>query len=184
MNEVWKDIKGYEGLYQISNLGNVRSLGFSICSRHNKITHREGKILKPILKSTGYYAFNLCGKNGRKMHDMHRLIATHFIPNPENKREINHINCIKTDNSLSNLEWVTRKENATHAYKNNLFGIKPYFGEENPRTKLTSEKVLQIKRMIKSGERQADIARLFKVDETTIRAIRQNKTWKRIIYTK
>lgn len=184
--EIWKDIEGFEGFYQISNLKRVRSLGFLTSSniKHNSSIYRKGRVLKPILKNTGYYSFNLCKNGVRQMKDLHRIFAEAFLPNPENKPEINHINGIKTDNNLSNLEWVTRKENALHAYKTNLMpGIKTYYGEENPVSKLNNAKVREIKRMLKMGIMQTQIAKTFAVNPSTIKAIKQNKTWKQVQYT-
>lgn len=105
MNEIWKDIKGYEGLYQVSNLGNVKSL----C---NNKTRKE-KILKPKQRK-GYLYVGLC-KNGKvKQYLVHRLVAEHFIPNPNNLPQIDHINTNKTDNRVENLRWVTQKENSNN----------------------------------------------------------------------
>lgn len=98
MTEIWRDIKDYEGLYQVSNLGRVKNL----------IT---GKILKQILQKTGYFSVILC-KNGIKtLYLIHRLVAEAFIPNPENKPCIDHINRVRNDNRIENLHWVTHKEN-------------------------------------------------------------------------
>lgn len=103
MNEIWKDIKGYEGLYQISNLGNVKSLNYRNTD--------EEKILKQIKHSKGYLQVGLC-KNGKtKKYTTHRLVAEHFIPNPNNLPQIDHINTNKTDNRVENLRWCTIKEN-------------------------------------------------------------------------
>lgn len=94
--ETWKPIKGYEGLYEVSNIGNVR---------------RKGKPKKPSPNSKGYLTVILYKNNQGKQYYVHRLVANAFIPNVENKPMIDHINAIKTDNRVENLRWCTNKEN-------------------------------------------------------------------------
>ncbi len=115
MEEIWKEICGYEGYYKISNLGNVASID-RITSNKKK---RKGQALIPQLVA-GYLTAHLCKSNRGKICKIHRLVAVMFIPNPENKPQVNHINCIKTDNRLENLEWATAKENVVHSVQNNL----------------------------------------------------------------
>lgn len=108
--EIWKDIKGYEGYYQVSNLGNVRSL-----DRFDGVHDRKGTKIKPNLKQNGYLQVGLRKHNKRKWFGVHRLVATYFLRNPNNKPQVNHIDCNKQNNNVSNLEWVTGKENQEHA---------------------------------------------------------------------
>lgn len=108
MKEQWKDIYGFEGIYQISNCGNVKNV------------KRNKNIALTYCKRTGYIYANLYNNYKRKNATVHRLIATAFIPNPNNFPEINHIDGNKTNNSIENLEWCTRSHNMKHAVANGL----------------------------------------------------------------
>ena len=108
--EIFKDIIGYEGLYQISNLGNVKSLKF-----------KKHIILKGGIDLSGYKIVSLRDSNKKQStKTVHRLVAIAFITNTQNKKCVNHINGIKTDNNLINLEWNTYAENMNHSFKNGL----------------------------------------------------------------
>ena len=113
-NEVWKDVVGYEGYYKVSNKGNVFSVGRKD-SRGNKI---GGRILKPIQSTGGYLQVQLCKNGKRKFKLIHRLVAEAFIPNPNGLPQINHIDEIKDNNNVENLEWCTSKHNANHGTRN------------------------------------------------------------------
>ena len=146
--EEWFDIEGFEGLYQISNLFNVRSLTVQIKGgRHQEQSGRlkKGKIMKPYLYPNGYYGFQFY-KDGVRVHKMlHRIIAETFIPNPDNLPEVDHINRIRTDNRIENLRWVDRidqnknrdmcnmnaKQVAQYDLENNLIKIWDSIAEAN-----------------------------------------------------
>ena len=109
--EIWKDVPGYDGLYQISSFGRVKRLNGTVNNFH------EDRILKTKYKKHGYAFVCLC-KNGKlKYFHVHRLVGIAFIPNPENKPQINHKNGIKTDCNIKNLEWCTASENGLHSYR-------------------------------------------------------------------
>lgn len=113
MEEVWKDIEGYEGFYQISNLGRVK--GLPIVTRFGeRIKKHKERFLQPVVSKRGYYVVGL-SKNGKsKTYTLHRLLAKAFIPNPENKRAIDHIDTNRLNNSIENLRWCTDKENCNN----------------------------------------------------------------------
>ena len=118
MLEIWRNIKDYEGIYEVSNLGRIKSI-----SRNGTI--KENRILKPN-KVMGYSQVGLQKYGTRKYKKIHRLVAEAFIPNPENKKEVNHKDGNKTNNCVDNLEWVTTSENQLHSYyelKNNIKSV-------------------------------------------------------------
>lgn len=110
MQEIWKDIPGYAGYYQVSNSGRIRSVNRVILSSGFK-QNRKGKILNQTKQTTGYSTVNLCVENIRKRFLVHRLVAEAFIPNPDNMPHINHKDENKENNSVENLEWCDPKYN-------------------------------------------------------------------------
>ena len=122
MIEEWRNIEGYEGLYEISNLGRVRSLDRIVVYSNGRKYFYKGEILKLKVDKYGYNIISFCKNGKHKTYTIHRLVASAFIPNTENKSCIDHINTIKTDNRVENLRWVTNKENM-----NNPLTLNKYF---------------------------------------------------------
>lgn len=130
MKEIWKDIKNYEGLYQVSNKGRIKSLdryvNYKVKGKKRLV---QGKIKKLTVNEKGYLKVTLF-KNGKgETREVQRFVAEAFIPNPENKPQVNHINGDKTDNKICNLEFCTCKENSLHSLyvlKNNIKQVKQY----------------------------------------------------------
>lgn len=173
--EIWKDIKGYEGIYQVSNYGKVKSLDRAIWMEINNCFGKfKSNLLKQENGANGYPKVVLCKNNLPKTYLVHRLITIAFIPNPYNKPEVNHKNGIKIDNRLENLEWVTLSENHTHAYK---IGLQKAYGENNGRAKLNSFQVRVIRKSKDSTGRELSV--IFNISEQVICQILKNKIWKK-----
>lgn len=122
MEEIWKDIKDYEGLYQVSNLGRVKSLKtYKYTKKTNSCKEiLRIRILRSALEKSGYKIVVLTKNKIRTTKKVHRLVAETFISNPNNYKCVNHIDGNKLNNSVNNLEWITNSNNTIHAYKNNL----------------------------------------------------------------
>jgi hypothetical protein len=164
----WKDInvKGFEGLYRISDEGNVLSM-------------RRGRILKATVNGNGYRAVMLCNNCNRKNMEPHRLVAIYFIPNPENKPEVNHINGIKTDNHISNLEWVTDSENLKHAFATGLNIARR--GSLNGNSKLTQVHVKTIRDLRSTGKYTIQrLAELFSISHGHVKQIIYKRCWNHV----
>lgn len=177
-NEIWVVVPETDGVYEVSNYGNVRSNdttqvrsnGRNICTFRIK-----GKILKPYYtgKNPPYPTVQINGRN-RKVH---RLVAEAFIPNPDKLPEVNHIDGNKNNNRADNLEWVTTLDNSIHSHRN---GLKPT-GERVPGAKLTSEQVKEIRATYKPNTRglgPKSLAKKFGVSDATIRRILSGKKWR------
>jgi len=115
--EVWKNIEGYEGLYEVSNKGNVRSLDRTIINKNGKDQFYNGRELKKFMSNNGYIFFYLSKNHKVKVFLGHRLVAQAFIDNQYNKNCVNHKDSVRTNNEVSNLEWVTSSENRIHGLK-------------------------------------------------------------------
>lgn len=112
----WKPIKGYEGRYEVSNEGEVRSLGFVRLVRY-AVGWMKGRVLKGKLNGAGYHQVFLSSSEGKvKVHRLHRIVADHFLQPDPTRTNINHKDGVRTNNHVDNLEWVTLKENSQHAF--------------------------------------------------------------------
>jgi len=128
-NEIWKDIEGYECLYQVSNLGRVRSLGRDLMrkSRYGTMApyHIAGRVLKPLHSQGDYCYVHLFDKDGTSTnHKVHRLVAKAFVSNPDNLNEVNHVDEDKDNNRADNLEWCKHVDNCNHGTRNERSAVK------------------------------------------------------------
>ena len=182
-NEVWADCPGYEGLYWVSNNGRIKTQNW-------KNTGRES-ILRPITCRKGYLNVGLQKDGKLKSHKLHRLIALAFVPKIEGKDQVNHIDGDKQNNHISNLEWVTPKENTRHAIDHGLFHFQTpeksinkviKRGELNGLSILTDQKVREIRRKFKPRVyTRKKLALEYGVTENCIKDVVMGKSWKHVL---
>lgn len=164
MTEVIKDIRGFEGRYTISNTGTVRS----------KLTNI---VMRPNVTRFGYARINLRKAKSReyKSYFIHRLVASHFLDNPNNLPEVNHKDCNRLNNAVDNLEWVSKEDNIRHSF---IFGSASHKGLRNPNSKLNEDDIVAIKALHKTNRfYNTQIAKIFKVSSSTIDNIINGVTW-------
>lgn len=132
VTEIWKNIKDYEGLYQVSNLGRVKSMDRIITRKDGISQFRKGIIKTPKINSDGYHTVTLSKNGNNKTLGIHILVARHYIPNPENKSEVSHIDFNRKNNRVDNLEWCTHQENIQHSSNNGRYKQRDFNGRNNP----------------------------------------------------
>ena len=166
---MWKDVVGFEGKYKVNSSGVIKSV-----VRKNRLTEIM-KVQK--VDKDGYMIVNLFKNGDAKQMKVHRVVAMAFIPNTFNKKQVNHINGIKNDNRLENLEWCTQSENMQHSYDNKL--TKASVGEKNGNSKLTTKDVEDMKKLRKFMTYQ-ELANVFSVSICQAHRIINNKRWKHV----
>jgi hypothetical protein len=174
MSEEWRDIPGFEGKYQVSTLGNVRSIDRTVGSRVY-----SGRILRPRLEKRGYLRLTLSSGSFRKTDSVHRLVAIAFIENPQNLPAVNHIDGNKTNNKLENLEWVTHSQNSNHAVDTGLFDH--ISGEGSHLSKFKNEDILEVVNLLKEGKTPSEVSRITKISRPVCAKINLGKAWRRVL---
>ena len=176
--EIWKDVKGLEDYYQVSNLGNVRSKERFVIRGRGGRYKVECKNLNPSINSDGYFTGIFSVDKRPINYKVHRILAESFIGEIPIGFEVNHINGIKSDNRLENLEVVSKSKNIKHAFDLGL--NKPRRGELNGMCKINSEKAKSVKEMTFMGFTESQISMKLNVSIHTVRDIRRGRTWKHI----
>ena len=184
-SEEWRPVVGFEGQYEISSHGRVRGLDRFISDGRGNRKWIKGTAQPMQQYGAGpgwrdgkhywYARFKLGGK--ARVFVIHRMVAKAFVPNPENLPEVNHIDGNRVNNHYSNLEWCTHQQNMQHAVR---LGLLDNAGEAHPMSKLTTSDVLQIRQLIRGGQRASAIALQFNVHPVTIRKISRRAAWKHL----
>jgi len=170
--EVWKNIVGFEN-YKVSNLGNV--IGLEIKTDFGRATKiYPERVINAWIDKKGYHYIDICKKGKYKRYLLHRLVAMHFIENTHKKPQVNHIDGIKSNNKVENLEWCTAKENLKHARDT---GLNDNSGEKNYQSKLSESDVLYIRN---SKETQKQLCEKFNISQSGISSVLRFKTYKNV----
>lgn len=169
--EIWKDIEEFNNLYQISSYGRVRGKGRVLCNGK----YLKPKYLKPAFNNTGYLQIRITIDNERRIYLVHRLVGKYFIPNTDNKLTINHKDGNKSNNHVSNLEWLSQQDNCIHAALSGLTRV----GSKSHRSRLTEEEVSDIVRFSKYLN-IPQISKIMNVEYTIIHKILNGYAWNQI----
>ncbi|MCG5259737.1 hypothetical protein EM868_22575 [Cupriavidus gilardii] len=175
--EVWKPVRGYEGVYEVSDLGRVRRLAKSVaCGPDGKYLRTlPPTILRPQMTRNGYQKVNLCASGMSENRLVHRLVAEHHLPPPEgDQREVNHVDLCKTNNRVSNLEWSTHQGNIAHARSAGRFDP---VRNPNKRVKLSPDDIATIRASAAAGALQRDIGARHGIQQSTVSKIVLGQRW-------
>lgn len=179
-NEIWKPVKGYEEYYHVSNMGRVKSLAKEwVTGERFGIRKKEESFLKFGYNKGGYLNVTFCVDKRKESVSVSRLVAFHFVENPNNYPVVNHINSIRNDNRAENLEWCTTQQNVVHGFE---FGFREgRKGEKHHNTKLKTEDVIKIRELYDLGTiSQKEIGRLYGINQVQIGRIIRKERWKHI----
>jgi hypothetical protein len=179
LQEIWKPVYGYEEYYEVSNLGNIRTIErFVVLPTHSYL--KKQKMLTQFKDGRGYNHVKLYdGKGKPKSFTTHKVVAITFLDNPECHPEINHKDGNKLNNNLDNLEWSSRSDNIKHSYA--IRDVRSYSGENAVLAKLTENQVIEIREAYEKGEMtRSQLSKKYGVKYNNIDSIIKRKTWKHV----
>lgn len=180
--EKWKPLYSFEEYCEASTLGRIKTLDREVADKRGRTKLLKGRILTLGYYSNGYEQFSICVNGKRFTAIVHRLIALTFITNTFNKAQVNHKNGIRDDNKIINLEWTTHSENIQHSFKVLNRKPKDNIGSKNSNATLSEEKVLEIRRLYKEGDKnQKELSEIYNVNKPAIWKIVNNYNWKHIL---
>lgn len=182
MTEDWRPIRGWEGLYDVSDLGRVRGLDRVHLDAIGRYRRWPGMILRPVFHDAGYPIVTLYRRKLTSRQYVHRLVASAFHGDPPAADSVvNHLNGVKTDNRPQNLEWTNHAGNMRHARETGLWTLRnPSHGEAHHLARLTESDVRAIRARYDAGESTDSIARDFPVTVHNIKAVAYRKTWRHV----
>lgn len=179
MQEIWKAVPGYEGKYEVSNLGRVKSLARKFYCKNGITNQVRERILKPGTDGSGYFRCALCSDKKLTTFKVHRLVARAFVSGETKERfQVNHKDGNKKNNRSDNLEWATVSENCQHSFDIGL--QKPKRGMLNGHSKLKDSDIPKIRKMFESGMTSRQIASFYKMDKTIFLDIKNGKCWSHV----
>jgi len=182
MEEIWKDVPGFEGLYQASSFGQVKSIDRIEFRKNNSeiaTAHSiKAVVLKQKITNTGYATIVLSRSGKPKYISVHRVIALTFVSNPENKPQVNHIDGNKLNNCIGNLEWCTPKENINHSWRIGL--SKSAHGEKNHRAKITDVQATEIRQKYFAGVKPCIILAEYNISRSRLHELKTRKVFKHV----
>lgn len=178
MQEQWLPVDGFEGIYEVSNLGRLKSCARARKTKGNGVAYLPERIRIPNVKREGYAFFSLYKEAKYKVMYLHRIVAIAFIENPLNLQQVNHIDGDKLNNCASNLEWLSASDNCRHAIEEKLYVTAK--GESAGNAVLTEADVLEIRRLAAAGVMQKDIAKNYSVKRQAITKIVNRQRWKHV----
>lgn len=173
--EIWCDIDGFIGIYQVSNLGRIKRIACVTKTKNGKQYFNAERLMNLVPDRKGYIRVQLRLNSSSKYYSVHRFVAKHFIPNPNNLPEVNHLLGIKADNRASQLEWCTRSHNKMHSYQ--ILGEIKRNGIRNGNSKLSADKIKLIKGEYSKGLSFKELGEKFGISHTHAWRILKGKTW-------